>query len=141
MLGAVGYRRCGRSLAEKSSSMTKPFAKVLVANRGEIAVRILRALRDLKIRSAVIYSDADRISLAVLLADEAYRIGPPPSLESYLRAEAIIELACDIGADAIHPGYGFLSESSSFAQSCLEAGLVFIGPSPEAIAAMGSKII
>ena len=120
--------------------MTKSFAKVLVANRGEIAVRILRALRDLEIRSAVIYSDADRSSLAVLLADEAYRIGPPASLESYLRADAIIELAGEIGADAIHPGYGFLSESSSFAQSCGEAGVVFIGPSPEAIAAMGSKI-
>jgi acetyl-CoA carboxylase biotin carboxylase subunit len=120
--------------------MTKSFNKVLVANRGEIAVRILRALRDLKICSAVIYSDADRTSLPVLLADEAYRIGPPPSLESYLRAEAIIELASEIGADAIHPGYGFLSESSSFASGCRKAGIVFIGPSPEAIAAMGSKI-
>jgi acetyl-CoA carboxylase biotin carboxylase subunit len=127
-------------MAGSAAAMIKPFAKVLVANRGEIAVRILRALRDLKIRSAVIYSDADRNSLAVLLADEAYRIGSPPSLESYLRAEAIIELAVDIGAAAIHPGYGFLSESSAFAQSCREAGLVFIGPSPEAIAAMGSKI-
>jgi acetyl-CoA carboxylase biotin carboxylase subunit len=118
----------------------KNFAKVLVANRGEIAVRILRALRDLNIRSAVIYSDSDRRSLPVLLADEAYRIGPPPSAESYLRADAIVELACEIGADAIHPGYGFLSESSSFAQRCNQAGLVFIGPPPEAIAAMGSKI-
>lgn len=120
--------------------MTEPFSKVLVANRGEIAVRILRALRDLEITSAVIYSDADRSSLAVFLADEAYRIGPPPALESYLRAAAIIQLAREIGADAIHPGYGFLSESSSFAASCGAAGIVFIGPSPEAIAAMGSKI-
>jgi acetyl-CoA carboxylase, biotin carboxylase subunit len=114
--------------------------KVLIANRGEIAVRVLRALRDLGRRSAVIYSDADRAGLPVLLADEAYRIGPAPSRESYLRAAAIVELAVSIGADAIHPGYGFLAENADFSRLCGEAGVAFIGPGPEAMAAMGSKV-
>ena len=117
-----------------------PFSKVLVANRGEIAVRIIRALKEVGVRSAVIYSDADRRGLPVLLADEAYRIGPPPSRESYLRAGAIVDLACDIGADGIHPGYGFLAENAGFARLCRAAGVTFIGPPPEAIALMGSKI-
>jgi acetyl-CoA carboxylase biotin carboxylase subunit len=114
--------------------------KVLIANRGEIAVRILRGLREMGIRSAVIYSEPDRLGLPVLLADEAYPIGPAPSRESYLRAEAIVELAKEIGADAIHPGYGFLSERASFSRLCRDAGIIFIGPSPEAIDAMGSKV-
>jgi acetyl-CoA carboxylase biotin carboxylase subunit len=114
--------------------------KVLIANRGEIAVRILRALREMDIRSAVIYSEPDRLGLPVLLADEAYPIGPAPSRESYLRGEAIVRLAKEIGADAIHPGYGFLSERAGFARLCREAGVTFIGPSPEAIDAMGSKV-
>ncbi len=116
------------------------FRKVLVANRGEIAVRIVRALRESDIVSAVVYSDADRRALPVLLADEAYRIGPAPSAESYLRAEAIVELAQRIGADAIHPGYGFLAENGPFAELCARAGVKFIGPAPAAITAMGSKI-
>ena len=116
------------------------FRKVLIANRGEIAVRILRALREKGIRGAVAYSDADRESLAVLVADEAYRIGPAPSRESYLKAEALVDLAVEIGADAIHPGYGFLSERAEFSALCRDRGVVFIGPSPEAIAAMGDKV-
>ncbi len=114
--------------------------KVLIANRGEIAVRILRGLREMGIRSAVIYSEPDRLGLPVLLADEAYPIGPAASRESYLRGEAIVQLAKEIGADAIHPGYGFLSERASFARQCRDAGIIFIGPSPEAIDAMGSKV-
>src|SRR5436309_1590331 len=114
--------------------------KVLIANRGEIAVRILRGLREMGIRSAVVYSEPDRLGLPVLLADEAYPIGPAPSRESYLRGEAIVELAVRIGADAIHPGYGFLSERAAFARLCRDAGITFIGPSPEAIDAMGSKV-
>jgi acetyl-CoA carboxylase biotin carboxylase subunit len=118
----------------------RPFRKVLVANRGEIAVRVVRALTDSGIASAVVYSDADRRSLHVLAADEAYRIGPAPSAESYLRAEAIAELAVAIGADAVHPGYGFLAENARFAELCRAAGVTFIGPPPAAIAAMGTKI-
>src|SRR5436305_10084839 len=114
--------------------------KVLIANRGEIAVRILRGLREMGIRSAVVYSEPDRLGLPVLLADEAYPIGPAPSRESYLRGEAIVQLAREIGADAIHPGYGFLSERAGFARLCRDAGITFIGPSPEAIEAMGSKV-
>src|SRR6185436_5795511 len=118
----------------------KKIRKVLIANRGEIAVRILRGLKEMGIRSAVIYSAPDRLGLPVLLADEAYPIGPAPSRESYLRAEAIVALAKQIGADAIHPGYGFLSERAGFARLCRDAVITFVGPSPEAIDAMGSKV-
>src|SRR3954453_3419695 len=118
----------------------KCIRKVLIANRGEIAVRILRGLREMGIRGAVIYSEPDRLGLPVLLAHEAYPIGPAPSRESYLRGEAIVDLAVRIGADAIHPGYGFLSERAGFARLCRDAGITFIGPSPEAIDAMGSKV-
>ncbi len=114
--------------------------KILVANRGEIAVRVLRACREIGVCGAVIYSDADRAGLPVLLADEAYRIGAAPSAESYLRAEAIVELAVEIGADAIHPGYGFLAENADFARLAAERGVIFIGPPVSAIATMGSKI-
>src|SRR5450631_512001 len=105
------------------------FRKVLVSNRGEIAVRVIRALRERGIRSVAVYSDADRPALHVQMADEAVHIGPAPSSESYLRSDKIIAAALERGVDAIHPGYGFLSENADFAQACVDAGLVFIGPS------------
>ena len=115
------------------------FSKVLIANRGEIAVRIIRACRELGITAAVIYSEADRKSLSVRYADEAYCIGPPPAIESYLKIEKIIEIAKECGAEAIHPGYGFLAENAEFAKACEENGIIFIGPSSEAIELMGEK--
>jgi acetyl-CoA carboxylase biotin carboxylase subunit len=116
------------------------FKKVLVANRGEIAVRILRACRELGIESVAVYSEADRNALHVRYADEAYLLGPSPSRESYLRADKIIDIARKCGADAIHPGYGFLAERESFAEACANANITFIGPKPSAIAAMGDKM-
>ncbi len=115
------------------------FESVLVANRGEIALRILRACRELGIRSVAIYSDADRRAPHVMAADEAYRVGPPAPAESYLNVPAILEVAAKAGVQAIHPGYGFLSERAHFARAVEEAGLVFVGPSAETIAAMGDK--
>ncbi len=113
--------------------------KVLIANRGEIAVRIIRALRDMEMSAVAVFSDADRSARHVRLADEAYCIGPPPSSESYLNMDAILDVAKRSGAEAIHPGYGFLSENAEFAARCAEVGLVFIGPPPAAIRAMGEK--
>ena len=120
--------------------MKNGLRKVLVANRGEIAVRVIRALRERGIVSVAVYSEADRDGLATQMADEAHCIGPAPSIKSYLRAPEIVDLAFRVGADAIHPGYGFLSENADFARRCEERGVTFIGPSSEAIAAMGSKI-
>lgn len=115
------------------------FRKVLVANRGEIALRVIRALREAAIPSVAVYSDVDRASLAVRMADEAVHIGPASSSESYLRIDKILDAAARTGADAIHPGYGFLSENAEFAQACEGAGVMFIGPSADSIRKVGSK--
>jgi propionyl-CoA carboxylase alpha chain len=114
--------------------------KILVANRGEIALRVMRSAKELGIKTVAVFSEADRNSLHVRYADESVCIGPPPSSESYLRIDKIIDAAIQTGANAVHPGYGFLSEKAAFAEACEKKGLVFIGPSPEAIALMGSKL-
>lgn len=115
------------------------FNKILIANRSEIAVRVMRTCREMGIPTVGVFSEADRTALHVRFADEAYLIGPAPSAESYLRTEKIIEVARQTGADAIHPGYGFLSENADFADQCADAGMTFIGPSGDAMRAMGSK--
>ncbi len=117
------------------------FKRVLIANRGEIAIRIIRALKESGITSIAVYSDADRESRHVRFADEAYRIGPPPSEESYLKSDAIVSLAKKVKAQAIHPGYGFLAENEDFAGLCETNGIAFIGPSSKAISTMGNKLV
>src|SRR5262245_36978774 len=119
---------------------TPKLEKVLMANRGEIAVRVLRTLRVLGRKSVAVYSDADRDALHVRLADEAVRLGPPAASESYLRGDLMVQAALKCGAQGIHPGYGFLSERQSFAQAVEDAGLVFIGPTPANLAKLGDKI-
>src|SRR5271154_3970586 len=116
------------------------FSKILIANRGEIAVRIIKTCRRMGIASVVVYSEADADSLAVEMADEAVAIGPSPAAQSYLVADKIIAACKQTGAEAVHPGFGFLSERADFARACAAAGIVFIGPNPHAIDAMGDKI-
>ncbi|MFZ5981337.1 MAG: acetyl-CoA carboxylase biotin carboxylase subunit, partial [Candidatus Zixiibacteriota bacterium] len=115
--------------------------KILIANRGEIAVRIIRACRDLGIGSVAVYSECDRTAFHVRMADEAYFIGPSPSSESYLVPDKIIEVAKKSGADAVHPGYGFLAENAAFAEKCIRNGIIFIGPEPETIRLLGDKLL
>jgi acetyl-CoA carboxylase biotin carboxylase subunit len=116
------------------------FDKILIANRGEIALRVIRACRALGIKTVAVYSEADAGARHVTEADEAVLIGPPPAPASYLNIEAILEAARQTGVQAIHPGYGFMSENAEFARCCAEAGLVFIGPPPEVIQKMGDKV-
>jgi acetyl-CoA carboxylase, biotin carboxylase subunit len=119
--------------------LRRTIKKVLIANRGEIALRVIRACREMGIGTVAVYSDADRGALHVLHADEAYRLGPAPAAESYLRGDLILEVAQRAGADAIHPGYGFLSENADFAEACAAAGVTFIGPPASAMRVLGSK--
>src|SRR6185437_13597509 len=114
--------------------------KILVANRGEIALRIMRSIKEMGIKSVAVYSEADRNAPFVRFADEAALLGPPPSSESYLLADKIIEIALELGVDGIHPGYGFLSENASFSEKAESAGITFIGPTPHAIEMMGNKL-
>ncbi|MDO9222907.1 MAG: biotin carboxylase N-terminal domain-containing protein, partial [Caulobacter sp.] len=116
------------------------FSKILIANRGEIAVRVIKTCRRMGIKTVVVYSEADADSLGVEMADETVFIGPAPASESYLVQDKIIAACLQTGAQAVHPGFGFLSENASFAQRCADEGIVFIGPNPGAIRAMGDKI-
>jgi len=115
------------------------FKKVLIANRGEIACRVIRTLRRLGITSVAVYSEADRHAMHVELADEAVCIGPSPARESYLNAARILAVARETGAEAVHPGYGFLSENADFAEACESTGIAFVGPTPEQIRRFGLK--
>jgi acetyl-CoA carboxylase biotin carboxylase subunit len=120
--------------------MTRKIHKLLVANRGEIALRVMRSAREMGIRTVAVYSEADRDAPFVRFADEAVCIGPPPSKESYLVVDKLVQVCTDLGVDAVHPGYGFLSENGDFARALEKAGVIFIGPSPEAMKVMGDKL-
>src|SRR3954466_2895454 len=137
---AAKARPTPRVMASPKPAGGKLFKKILIANRGEIACRVIRTCKRLGIATVAVYSDADAEALHVREADEAVRIGPPPSAESYLKIDAIVKACRDTGAEAVHPGYGFLSENSAFARALDAAGIVFIGPGQHAVAAMGDKI-
>src|SRR5207302_562643 len=127
-------------MTRRADSLDLMFRKILIANRGEIACRVIRTAQRMGIATVAVYSDADAEALHVRMADEAIRIGPPPSAESYLDIERIVEACRQSGAEAVHPGYGFLSENPAFALALAKAGVIFIGPPAKAIAAMGDKI-
>ena len=128
--------KCANELSAAESAV---FSKILIANRGEIACRVARTARRMGVRTVAVYSEADRDALHVAMADEAVAIGPAPARESYLVADRLIDAARATGAQAIHPGYGFLSENAEFAEACASMGVVFIGPPTAAIRAMGAK--
>lgn len=128
-----------KSFTRHLTTSSNVFDKILIANRGEIACRIMRTCQSLGVKSVAVFSDADRSAMHVGMADEAHWIGPAPSAQSYLVQERIIQAAKKSGAQAIHPGYGFLSENADFAKAVTESGLTFIGPPPQAIVDMGSK--
>src|SRR5215204_3041604 len=138
--GPTNRRERPTMTVNRQAVTARRFSRVLVANRGEIAVRIIQACAEHGLVSIAVYSDADADALHVRRADLAARIGPPPASQSYLDQDAIIAAALPTRADAVHPGYGFLSENADFAQACIDARLVWIGPSPEAMRTMGSKI-
>jgi acetyl/propionyl-CoA carboxylase alpha subunit len=128
------------SLRKDTARAGRPFERVLIANRGEIALRVMRACREMGIETVAVYSDADVTARHVSLADSAVRIGPSPATESYLRVDAIVAAALSSGAQAVHPGYGFLSERAELAEACAEAGIVFVGPAPETLRSLGDKL-
>src|SRR5204863_4877503 len=135
-----GVRPLGEARGLTPFAGARMFKKILIANRGEIACRIIRTARKLGIKTVAVYSDADRDGLHVEMADEAVAIGPPPAAQSYLLIDKIVEACRSTGAQAVHPGYGFLSEREAFPVALEKAGIAFIGPNPRAIAAMGDKI-
>src|SRR5215469_8327837 len=136
----LGFRYCSQGPAGAVElRLAESMKKVLIANRGEIAVRVMRTCREMGLQTVAVYSDVDRAALHVAHADEAYRLGPGPAVESYLRGDLILDVARRCGADAIHPGYGFLSENAEFADACAAAGVTFIGPPASAMRELGSK--
>ena len=140
VLAASDSRLRGKTKQSVRAGSHGMFKKILIANRGEIACRIIRTAQRMGIATVAVYSEADAEALHVRMADEAVPIGPAPSAESYLKIERIVEACRATGAEAVHPGYGFLSENPAFARALAKVGVTFIGPGPEAIAAMGDKI-